>query len=68
MKKAKEFIKDENKLKKENDARLLADLIYLNCEHSNGQPNKYYMILLIIQKKKKIFENILYLKVDVTWY
>lgn len=31
----KEFIKEENRLRMENDARLLADLIYLNYEHSN---------------------------------
>lgn len=30
MKNEKEFIKEENKLRMENDARLLADLIYLN--------------------------------------
>ena len=33
MKDEKEFIKAENKLRMENDARLLADLIYLNYEH-----------------------------------
>lgn len=38
MKSEKEFIKAENKLWMENDARLLADLIYLNYEHSNGKP------------------------------
>lgn len=38
MKNEKEFIKEENKLRMENDARLLADLIYLNYEHSNGKP------------------------------
>ena len=32
------FIKKENKLRMENDARLLVDLIYLNYEHSNGTP------------------------------
>ena len=30
MKNEKEFIKEENKLRMENDARFLADLIYLN--------------------------------------
>ena len=38
MKKEKEFIKEENKLRMENNARLLADLIYLNYEHSNSKP------------------------------
>ena len=38
MENEKEFIKEENKLRMENDARLLADLIYLNYEHSNGNP------------------------------
>ena len=38
MKNEKEFIKAENKLRMENDARLLADLIYLNYEHLNGKP------------------------------
>lgn len=38
MKNEKEFINEENKLRMENDARLLADLIYLNYEHSNSKP------------------------------
>ena len=38
MKSEKEFINAENKLRMGNDARLLADLIYLNYEHSNGKP------------------------------
>lgn len=38
MKSESEFIKEENKLRMENDARLLADLIYLNYEHSNDKP------------------------------
>lgn len=37
MKSEKELIKAENELRMENDARLLADLIYLNYEHSNGR-------------------------------
>lgn len=37
MKNEKEFIRKENKLRMGNDARLLADLIYLNYEHSNGK-------------------------------
>lgn len=32
------IIKEENKLRMENDARLLTDLIYLNYEHSNSNP------------------------------
>ncbi len=36
MKNEEKFIKEENKLRMENNARLLADLIYLNYEHSNG--------------------------------
>lgn len=36
MKNEEKFIKEEKKLIMENDARLLADLIYLNYEHSNG--------------------------------
>lgn len=38
MKNEEKFIKAENKLRMANDARLLADLIYLNYEHSNGNP------------------------------
>lgn len=38
IKNEKEFIKEENKLRMENDPRLLADLIYLNYEYSNGKP------------------------------
>lgn len=37
MKNEKELIKAENELRMENDARLLADLIYLNYEHSDGK-------------------------------
>lgn len=37
MKNEKKFIKEENKLRMENDARLLTDLIYLNYEHSNDK-------------------------------
>lgn len=37
MKNEKKFIKEENKLRMENDARLLADLIYFNYEYSNGE-------------------------------
>ena len=38
MKSEEKFVKEENKLRMENDARLLADLIYFNYEHSNGNP------------------------------
>ena len=38
MKNEKEFIKAENKIRMENDARLLADLIYLNYEYSHDKP------------------------------
>lgn len=37
MKNEKKFIKEENKLRMENDARFLANLIYLNYEHSNDK-------------------------------
>ena len=37
MKNEKEFIKEENKIRMENDARLQGDLIYLNYKHSNGK-------------------------------
>ena len=37
MKNEKKLIKAENELRMENDARLLADLIYLNYEHSDGK-------------------------------
>lgn len=48
MKNERKFIKKENKLRMENDARLLADLIYLNYEHSNDKPiniNHIYKML-----------------------
>jgi len=35
MKNEKEFVKKDNKLRMENDARLLADLICLNYEYFN---------------------------------
>ncbi len=38
MKNEEKFIKEENKLRMENDAKLSADLIYLNYEHSIGKP------------------------------
>ena len=37
MKNEKEFIEEENKLRMKSDAKLLAYLIYLNYEHSNGK-------------------------------
>ena len=48
IKNRKKFIKKENKLRMENDVRLLADLIYLNYEHSKGKTisiNHIYKIL-----------------------
>lgn len=73
MKNEKEFIKEENKLRMENDARLLADLIYLNYEHSNGKPiniNHIYKALhdtvnYTKEEKEKIFEKaFIYFRVD----
>jgi hypothetical protein len=37
MKNEKKFIKEENKFRMENDARLLADLIYLNYKYLNDK-------------------------------
>lgn len=62
MKNEKEFIKEENKLRLENDARLLADLIYLNYVHSNGKTiniNHIYKTLHDTVKYTKEEENIL---------
>lgn len=73
MKNEKNFIKEENKLRMENDARLLADLIYLNYEHSNGKPiniNHIYNTLhdtvnYTKEEKEKIVEYaFVYLSVD----
>lgn len=70
---AKELIKEENKLRMENDARLLADLIYLNYEHSNGKQiniNHIYKTLhdsvnYTKKEKQKIIDHaFIYLKVD----
>lgn len=73
MKNEKEFIKEENKFRLENDSRLLADLIYLNYENSN---DKYINITSIYKtlydtvnypkgEEKKIFEQaFLYLRVE----
>lgn len=38
MKNEEKFIKEENKLRMENDAKLLEDLIFLNYEYSNDKP------------------------------
>lgn len=73
MKNEKKFIKAENKLRMENDARLLADLIYLNYEHSNGNPINIDHIYNILhdtvnytkEEKEKIKGHaFIYLRVD----
>lgn len=73
MKNEKEFIKAENKLRMENDARLLADLIYLNYEHLNGKPiniNHIYKTLhdtvnYAKEEEEKIKKHaFIYLRVD----
>lgn len=73
MKNENEFIKEENKLRMENDARLLADLIYLNYVHSNGKPiniNHIYKTLhdavnYTKEDEEKIKEHAcVYLRVD----
>lgn len=38
IKNERKFINEENKLRMENDAKLLANLIYLNYEYSNDKP------------------------------
>ncbi len=38
-------MRNENKLRIDNDARLLADLIYLNYKYSNATIYKYYFNL-----------------------
>ena len=69
----KEFIKEENRLRMENDARLLADLIYLNYEHSNSKSiniNHIYKTLhdtvnCTKEEEEKIKERaFIYLRVD----
>ena len=73
MKDEKEFIKAENKLRMENDARLLADLIYLNYEHSKNKPININHIYKTLQdtvnytkeKEEKIKKHaFIYLRVD----
>ena len=73
MKNEKEFIKVENKLRMENDARLLADLIYVNYEYSKGNPiniNHIYKTLhdsinYTKEEESKIKEHaFIYLRVD----
>ena len=69
----KELIKAENELRMENDARLLADLIYLNYEHSDDKLINIEHIYKTLhdtvnytkEKKKKIKEHaFIYLRVD----
>ncbi len=73
MKNEKEFVKKENKLRMENDARLLADLICLNYEYFNDNlidVNRIYRTLhdTVSYKKdeeEKIKEHaFIYLRVD----
>ncbi len=73
MKNEKEFIKEENKLRMESDAKLLADLIYLNYEYSNYTPINITHIYNTLhdtvnytkEEKEKIFEKaFIYLRVD----
>lgn len=73
MKNEKKFIKEENKLRMENDAKLLADLIYLNYKYSNAKPINIISIYKTLhdsinyskQEEKKIFEHaLIYLRVD----
>lgn len=73
MKNEKELIKAENELRMENDARLLADLIYLNYEHSDGKLINIEHIYKILhdtvnytkEEEEKIKEHaFIYLRVD----
>lgn len=71
MKNVKEFIKEENKLRMESYAKLLADLIYLNYEYSNDGPINITHIYNTLHdtvnytKEEKIFEKaFIYLRVD----
>ncbi len=72
MKNEKEFIKKENKLRMENAARLLADLIYLNYEHSNDKPiniNHIYKTLHDVvnytkEEEEKKQHAFVYIRVD----
>ena len=73
MKNEKELIKAENELRMENDARLLADLIYLKYEHSDGKLINIEHIYKILhdtvnytkEEEEKIKEHaFIYLRVD----
>ena len=72
MKNEKELIKAENELRMENDARLLADLIYLNYEHSDGKYiniehiyKTLHDIVNYTKEEEKIKEHaFIYLRVD----
>lgn len=73
MKNEEKFIKEENKLRMEKEARLLADLIYFNYEYSKDKSiniNHIYKTLHdTVNYKKEEEEKIkgyalIYLKVD----
>lgn len=73
MKNEERFIKKENRFRMEIDARLLADLIYLNYEHSNGNPinidyiyNTLHDTVNYIKEEKEKIKNhaYIYLRVD----
>lgn len=73
MKNEREFINEKNKLRMENDARLLSDSIYLNYEYLNDKRiniNHIYKILhdavnYTKDEEAKIKEHaFIYLRVD----
>lgn len=73
MKNERKFINEENKLRMENDARLLVDLICLNYEYSNDKPiniNNIYKALndtinYTKEEEARIKEHaFIYLRVD----
>ena len=73
MKNEEKFIKEEKKLRMEIDARLLADLIYLNYVHYNGNPinidhiyNTLHDTVNYTKEEKEKIKNhaFIYLKVD----
>lgn len=73
MKNEEKFIKEENKLRMENDAKLLEDLIFLNYEYSNDKPININHIFKTLHdtvnytkdEKEKIKKRaLIYLRVD----